>query len=227
MVKRAEGTNLGGVATPKEGPAPASAEAAYKTALTQIIHRIEMEIPAEIQAAEARLAEARDTLSTAAARVEERRHIRQGRLAEGEDVTALTQEIAKIQADRDLADDLVQGLEAKRAALRREELRLQREEKTRLQKELLELSLQPIVDEYNAAAERLAAVTEALYRTANACGMSLGPCSVSTVWPSQNDWAALRVIPRLCRPGATVEHAFDYTAFAYKVQQELKAAESA
>lgn len=230
MVKRVEIAHFGGVTTPSDTPPqPAAMAAACEAALQRIVQRIQVELPAEIEQTETQLTAARETVAEAAGRIETLRTARQKGLADGQDVAALSQEISAVRAQHDLAEDLAQGLEAKRAALSRESIRLQTEEKSRAQQALFDSSIQPLVDEWNQAAERLGALTEALHRRANACGMSLAPGSVVTVWPSHTAWNALRIVPRLCRPGAVGDHWFDLTAFTYRIQQEqrAKAAEAA
>ena len=156
--------------------------------LFQITHRITVEIPKEIESAASRLAPARATIDSTADRLEAKRTVRQAILVAGGDVVAVSQEIADIQTERDLAEDLATGLVAKIAALDKEGLRLQAEDKPKAQRKLFELGLDELVTEYNATAQHMAQVTEAVYRHAMKCGVGFGPGSVGTVWPSS--WPA-------------------------------------
>jgi len=202
-------------ATPATSGADAAELRTLEEKLARMFRRIE-DIPAEIAATEGKIVEARATMASLESRAEERRLERQRRLAEGEDVAAITQEIATIRTEQELAEDSVLGLQAKVKLLQAEELRLQAEDRPNLDREIVRRKLVPLVAKYNGLAAELAEVTEAIFTTMMSCRQAFSQFSSYPV--NVSSWAAFAHVPQLSLDGR-VEDFWNTETFYEQVRQ--------
>ena len=187
--------------------------------LARAFRRLDM-IPAEIAATEAKIIEARATMASVESRVEEKRLERQQRLAEGQDVEAITREIGSLRTEQELAEDAILGLQAKVKSLQAEELRLQAEDRPTLDRAIARLKLVPLVARYNAIAGELAQVTEAIFQTMLAQRQAFSqfqsyPMDISS-------WAGFAHVPRLSLDGRC-EDFFNTETFYERIRQAREA----
>jgi hypothetical protein len=187
--------------------------------LTRVIRRLD-EIPADIAATEGKIVEAKIAMASVESRVEEKRLERQQRLAEGQDVQALTREIGTIRAEQELAEDSILGLQAKVKSLQQEELRLQTEDRPNLDREIARRKLVPLVARYNEIAAQLAEVTEAIFQTMLTCRQSFSQFSSYPL--NVSSWAAFSHVPCLSLDGR-VEDSWNTETFYEQIRQAREA----
>jgi hypothetical protein len=192
---------------------------ALEGGLVRVIHRHELEIPEEIEATRRRIAEARTRLATIEERAEERRTARQQLLAEGADTTKINHEIEAIRAERELAEDLMVGLEMKIQNLEQEGLRIVQEERPRLERELALVKVQPLIEAYNATAARLAEITEAICRLMMEYRQPFGKYATGMI-AAPSSWEGFELVPRLSLYGTEHEHFFFHPWWADRTQRE-------
>ncbi len=204
-------------------PKAAAELARLEGELATVLARIE-QIPADRDAAEVKIATAKETLASLETRVEFQREARQARLAENQDATAITKELAAIREEKELAEDTVIGLTAKLEALRQEELSLAAEDRPRLFQAIAKLKVAPLLEQYNTAAARLAEITEAICLTMEECRQPLGRGAVCWFWPTS--WDSFETVPRLCTSGDPHEHFFHLPWFQYRRQEQHRAAQA-
>lgn len=153
---------------------------------------------------------------------EDARDERQGLLASGKEVKQISDRIKNMQAEKELAEDEVIGLDNMLLDLKEEVQRLEKE-KSETERDILVSKLLPLVPAYNEAAARLAEIVEKIWILKHALNeVHSGPYTIYS--PTSWDEGALSEIPKLFDAGdpslpnrdSVEAYHFRYRYFTYK-----------
>lgn len=147
--------------------------------------------------------EAEQRLSFIDGRVKEIRVDRQRLLALGEDVSKLTEELRRLQDERDLRSDEIAGIQSRVNIISDENEGLYKE-KMEIEREILVLKAVPLRDEYNRLASELARVVTDVWGLIKELGEEPGSPNCRAFFAS-NWGGALRLIPRLYDPAEFIK----------------------
>jgi len=184
---------------------------------SSLLRRLE-NIPAEIAAAQSQIKSARSSLDTLGDRVDAKRKERQQVLADAGDARKLTQDLEKIRAEQELAEDTILGLEEKVGGLQAEELRIQTEDLPPVRKAIALYKVAPLVSTYNRLASEIAEVTQAIILAHEAWNQPLSQFTSPIVTISS--WQGFAAVPRLSFPG---EPQGDFFNIAMVLERHRKA----
>ncbi|MGO8988753.1 MAG: hypothetical protein ACLQGU_04300 [bacterium] len=170
-----------------------------------IAKRIDVGIPGEIIETKKKIEEGKWAVEQALRREEEVREKRQGLLAAGvagDEISKVNLEYKKLWEACDEREDMVVGLKAHLEDLDDERIKLL-DEKNSLRDAIIEASLAPLLEEYNAKAKSLSETFGEIFSLMDRWGMDFGEATRDS-WGrffKPSSWMGLKVIAHLAPAG--------------------------